>query len=133
MFPKTFQRVTSLAVAITNANLSQSGCKMLKVIPYILQTKTKPKSFWQSVVSITFQDNRLLPLFKVSLQILWVIVSLPSSVLPYFTYPYGCEGHKHIGERQLKPKRSHFYASEVGNDDNRADIIFLLSYFFHIC
>ena len=51
-------------------------------------------------------------------------------MLPYFAYPYGCEGHKQAGERQLKPKRSHFYASEVGNDDNRADIIFLLSYFF---
>ena len=51
-------------------------------------------------------------------------------MLPYFTYPYGCEGHKRIGERQLKPKRSHFYASEVGNDDNRADIIFCCRTFF---
>ena len=39
-------------------------------------------------------------------------------------------GTKHIVERQLKPKRSHFYASEVGNDDNRADIIFCCRTFF---
>ena len=39
-------------------------------------------------------------------------------------------GTKHIVERQLKPRMSHFYASEVGNDDNRADIIFCCRTFF---